>query len=196
MGRRSQGQPVTVVDIEKAAALVFRRVGYAGSTMQQIAAEVGLHKTSLYHHISSKQALLVSIAGTAIDEPLRKLEQIAADPSLDRVEKLRRAVYMQVLAVTESTDQIAAFTMYINEIEDDKTRLEFSERRKKYSFMFQGLVASCRGVPPADANAYIITFGILGIINWMLFWYQPDMPQAPETLATIYAEMAVRSALA
>lgn len=190
---RSPGQAVAVADIERAAALVFRRVGFAGSTMQQIADEVGLHKTSLYHHIDSKQALLVSIAGTAIDEPLARLKLIVADESLDDFDKLRSAVYMQVLAITQSTDQIAAFTMYINEIEDDRTRAEFSERRKNYTVIYERLVAHCLGVPESDQTAETITFGILGIINWMLFWYQPDNPQKPETLAETYAEMAVRS---
>lgn len=185
--------PVALRDIEKAAALVFRRQGYGGSTMQQIAAEVGLHKTSLYHHITSKENLLISIAESAMDEPLAQLEQIVAESGLSPDEKLRRAVHMQVIAVTENTDQIASFTMFVHEISDEAVRRDFIERRRKYSAIFQGLVADCLGVDQKSAEAEMAAFGILGICNWMLYWYQPYLAHSPEDLATYFADMAVRS---
>lgn len=61
---------VTRCEIEEAAARVFRREGYRGSTVAHIADEVGLHKTSLYHHIQSKQELLVALAHFVLDEPI------------------------------------------------------------------------------------------------------------------------------
>lgn len=178
-------------DIDRAAALVFRREGFRGSTMQQIADEVGLHKTSLYHHISSKESLLSSIAQVAISHSLEEIEKIAVDEDLSPTGKLRRAMYMQVLEITGHTDQVAVFTLFLNEISDDASRREFEARRDRYGELMQGIIADCLGLPADSDEAKMASFGVLGICNWMLFWYNPDGQFGPEQLATRFADMAV-----
>lgn len=184
---------VGLTSIQRAAARVFRIHGYGGSTMQQIADEVGLHKTSLYHHITSKETLLISIAESAMVEPLSQLERISAAEGVDPHEKLRQAVHMQVLALTERTDQIASFTMFVQEISDPEIRHTFVELRKRYTLIFEQLVAECLGVEASSAEAEMAAFAVLGMCNWILWWYQPDYPHTPESLASHFAQMAVSS---
>lgn len=184
---------VELKDIERAAALVFRREGYRGATMQQIADEVGLHKTSLYHHITSKESLLVSISQVAITTSLAGLEKISQDADLTPVGKLRQAVRLQVRELTSNTDQVAVFTMYLREISDDATRQEFIARRERYGALFQSLVASCLGEPEGSAHARMVSFGILGMCNWLLNWYHEGGEFAAESLAEAYSEMAVNA---
>lgn len=178
-------------DIQQAAALVFRREGYRGSTMQQIADEVGLHKTSLYHHITSKESLLASISQVAINHSLSEIEKIAADDTIDAGEKLRRAISMQVLEVAGHTDQVAVFTMYLSEISNEALRAEFVARRDRYGELIQGLVADCLGVRPSSREAKMTSFGLLGMVNWMLNWYHHDGEFTAEELAERYADMAL-----
>lgn len=182
-------------DIDRAAALVFRREGFRGSTMQQIADEVGLHKTSLYHHITSKESLLTSISQTAIDHSLAEIERIAVDDDLSPTGKLRRAMYMQVMEVTNHTDQVAVFTMYLDEIQDEAVRAEFVARRDRYGELMQQIIADCIGVPAASDEARMTSFGVLGMCNWMLFWYHPKRHFGAEELAGQFADMAVAAVL-
>lgn len=184
---------VELKDIERAAALVFRREGYRGSTMQQIADEVGLHKTSLYHHITSKESLLVSISQVAITASLAGLEQISKDADLTPTGKLRQAVRLQVRELTANTDQVAVFTMYLREISDDSIRQEFIDRRDRYGVLFQRLVADCLGEPEDSSHARMVSFGILGMCNWLLNWYHEGGEFAAESLAETYSEMAVNA---
>ena len=44
--------------IIEAAALLFKKKGYAGTTMRDLAAELGIEAASIYHHIKSKEELL------------------------------------------------------------------------------------------------------------------------------------------
>ena len=52
---------MTRESILEAAAQVFRQKGFHGASMQDIAEAVNLQKASLYHHVSSKQEILLAL---------------------------------------------------------------------------------------------------------------------------------------
>jgi len=58
---------VTRDDILDAAAQVFRQKGFHGASMSDIAEAVSLQKASLYHHVSSKQEILLALLDRALD---------------------------------------------------------------------------------------------------------------------------------
>lgn len=73
MGRR---RALETQDLVAAAARVFERRGYADATLDDIAAEAGVSKPTVYQYVSSKQRLLETIVEQAI-YPLREgIEQI------------------------------------------------------------------------------------------------------------------------
>jgi len=183
---------VSRADIERAAAKVFRREGYRGSTMQQVAEEVGLHKTSLYHHIQSKDALLLAIAEYAVVEPLVSLRRIASNESLSPIEKLDQAVHDLVMRVTQRTDSVAVFTMYAEDIVDTKRRRFFAQQRHDYGLVFEALVADCLAAGGFDDDPHQVSIAILGMCNWMLHWYQPGHRETPEAMAKSFSVLALR----
>src|ERR1700691_40111 len=73
VGRR---RALETQDLVAAAARVFERRGYADATLDDIAAEAGVSKPTVYQYVSSKQRLLETIVEQAI-YPLREgIEQI------------------------------------------------------------------------------------------------------------------------
>ena len=71
-----------------AAGQVFARKGYEGSTMDDIAAEMGCSKGILYYQFQSKQDLIVETRRVASGSAADRLEEIAARPRpvLERME--------------------------------------------------------------------------------------------------------------
>jgi AcrR family transcriptional regulator len=59
-GRRGQ--------IQALALRLFRERGYDRTALREIAAELGLSKSGLYHHFPSKESLLVSLVDPLLDE--------------------------------------------------------------------------------------------------------------------------------
>lgn len=57
---------MTREDILEAAAQIFRQKGFHGASMSDIAKAVNLQKASLYHHVSSKQEILLEILDRAL----------------------------------------------------------------------------------------------------------------------------------
>ena len=99
-------------EVVEAAATVFQQKGFAAASLEDIAAEVGMRKGSLYHYINSKEDLLfavVSEPATRILDSLQKTASLDLPPS----EKLRQAAITHA-AVLDETFVYAS--VYLREI--------------------------------------------------------------------------------
>lgn len=182
---------VTKAEIVSAAARVFRREGYRGASMNQIAAEVGLHKASLYHHIDSKESLLVALADVALGESVPSAERITAS-DLPPCAKLHEAVIQHVRITGQWTGEIVAFTLYAQEINDPILRNYYVGRRRYYGELIQALVQSALSAHEREYDAGLMTFAILGMCNWMQNWFRIDGPIPVTTIAVGFADAALR----
>src|SRR5438105_10727946 len=99
-------------EVYAAALRLFMEKGYHATSMQDIAAAVGLYKGSLYHYIGSKEDLLVQVFERAMTGLVRDAEHIATDLALRPSEQLRRIVTLHVEAVATNLD---ALTVYLHE---------------------------------------------------------------------------------
>src|ERR1700730_15443230 len=95
-----------------AALSLFREKGYHATSMQDIAAAVGLYKGSLYHYIGGKEDLLVQVFERAMSSLLAEVERIVADTSLRPSAQLRLIVQAHVSSVSYNLD---ALTVYLHE---------------------------------------------------------------------------------
>src|SRR5579864_6419477 len=76
--RRSRPSRQRGEEVYAAALRLFRQKGYHATSMQDIAAAVGLYKGSLYHYIGSKEDLLVEVFERAMGSLLSEVEGIVA----------------------------------------------------------------------------------------------------------------------
>ena len=64
--------------ILEAAAQIIREKGYHATSMSDIAHAVDLRKASLYHHVESKQEILVALLDQALDNLIDGIRPIVA----------------------------------------------------------------------------------------------------------------------
>src|SRR5436305_12335871 len=93
-----------------AALRLFREKGYHATSMQDIAAAVGLYKGSLYHYIGGKDELLAQVFERAMGSLISQVEDIVADSSLSPALQLRRVIRAHVEAVASNLE---ALTVYL-----------------------------------------------------------------------------------
>jgi len=160
-------------EIIAAAAKVFQTKGYHAATVQDIADAVGILKGSLYHHVKSKEDLLYLIVKEPIAQMYVRMAEIAAsDPPA--AEKLRRAI----LAHLEAFDRhYPHLFVYLHEREEMKRRFreQFKLSPKQYERCWQQILRE--GVKSGefrpDLDVPVVSYGLLGMLNWLYKWYDP-----------------------
>src|SRR5215472_414178 len=96
-------------EVYSAALRLFREKGYHATSMQDIAAAVGLYKGSLYHYIAGKEDLLVQVFERAMATLLADVERIAAESDLTPRMQLRMVVEAHVEAVANHLDALTVY---------------------------------------------------------------------------------------
>jgi TetR/AcrR family transcriptional regulator, cholesterol catabolism regulator len=163
----------TLDDIVAAAAKVFRTKGYHAASVQDIADAVGILKGSLYHHVKSKEDLLYLIVKEPIAQIYATMTEIV-DSDLPAADKLRRAI----LAHLEAFDRhYPHLFVYLREREEMKRRFreQFGLSPKQYERCWQQILREGvkSGEFRADLDVQVVSYGLLGMLNWLYKWYDP-----------------------
>ncbi len=159
-------------DILDAAAQIFREKGYYAASMQDIANAVNLQKASLYHHVSSKQEILLALLDRALTLLIDRIEPIA-NGKMPPVEKLSAMIAVYLTVLTEQPDLSAVLLLEHRSLKPElharhvpfRDRFETLWRKVLAEGVAQG-VFSCRDVPTAARI-------LLGAMNWTITWYRP-----------------------
>ena len=98
----------TVEAILAAAARVFRRQGYAGSTTDRIAERAGVSVGSLYQYFPNKDAILVALAERHIDTGFALLRELLAEALIDvpALDSLLRRFVVAMIALHEHEPEL------------------------------------------------------------------------------------------
>ena len=186
--------PTTRKRILEAAAGLFRREGFNGASMQDLAAVVGITKSTVYHHFPSKQALLSEILEHTVDRVTPALEAIA-EADLPAAARLRQAVARHIVELIHDQDNVACF------IEEGRFlapeyRQSHIAKRDRYEQHFRRIVADgIRDGEFQQLDVRLASLAVLGMCNSVAAWYRPDGDFGPDEIAEQFGELAVRALL-
>lgn len=181
----------TLDEIVAAAAKVFRTKGYHAATVRDIAEEVGILKGSLYHHFESKEALLYLVVKEPIAEMFRAMAEIA-EAELPATEKLRRAI----LAHLEAFDRhYPHLFVYLRERESVKRRFRemIGYSPKEYERQWQQILREGveSGEFRGDLDIQVTSYGLLGMLNWLYKWYDPQGRMSVQEVAEQFTALTL-----
>src|SRR5262245_3391525 len=174
-----------------AASRLFSTRGYHATSMQDIADAVGILKGSLYHHFESKEAILYRIVKEPIVRLHRTVAEIAATPG-PAAAKLERAASAHVQAFH---DHYPHLFVYLRETEDVRRRFRTSaglgprDYERLWGDMVQGGMKS--GEFRADLDPTVVVYGLLGMLNWLYKWYDPNGRLGPHEIAAQFSALAL-----
>jgi AcrR family transcriptional regulator len=177
--------------ILEAAVQLFGKRGYAGTTMRDIAKEVGVLPGSLYAHISSKETLLDEIVELGIESFLAIESQIPKTGT--GAEKLRAAIKAHlVVAAVHPGRSLVVFHQWRFLTEPNLTRA--LNKRRRYQQFYVRLVDEgvADGSFLPDLDTKIAVFTILGALNWVPEWYSPRGHHGPDDLGNRIADMLLQ----
>jgi len=183
--------PNTRERIRIEAAALFNSHGFNGTSMADLADAVGITKSSLYHHYTSKQALLSEIIELTVNR-VTPLVQEVADMDLPVRERLRRAVVLHTVEAIRDRDAIACFIEEGRYLSPDFMSTHVANR-DNYEKVFRGLFKE--GITSGEfieQDVGITAKAVLGMCNSVVRWYRPDGSRSPAEIAEDFADFAVR----
>lgn len=172
-------------DILDAAAQVFRQKGFHGASMADIAETVQLQKASLYHHVSSKQEILLALLDRALEMLFEQIELIAKQP-LPADEKLRQMVRVYLRLLAENGD-LSAVLLFEHRSLEPAQQIRHIPNRDRFEVLWRDVLGDgVRSGLFSCADTDLAVRALMGILNWTLTWYRPDGPLTIEQIADQY----------
>lgn len=178
--------------ILETSAELFADRGFAATSLQDIADAVGVSRPALYHYVSSKDEILSRLTdGLAASAGEGVRTAMAEKLPADR--QLALLVRALTLPIAESPGRFRLLLTRDSSIQPEPAeRLRHLERtvaRSLTSVVERGMTEGLfRRVDPRTA-----TFAILGMINWVAWWYSPSGTQTIDQLSDNLVDMALAS---
>jgi len=179
--------------IRREAAALFRVKGYNGTSMAELANEVGMAKSGVYHHFPCKQDLLSEIIELTVNRVTPQLQAVV-DSDLEPEEKLRRAVALHTVEAIRDRDAVACFIEEGRFLDDDRLAAHLANR-DQYEQLFRRILAEgieAGVLAPQDVGLSVRA--LLGMCNSVVRWYRPEGNATAEEVAEAFSRIALTGA--
>lgn len=191
--RRPRNDGARRAEILDAAIERFGRDGYENTKWAEIADDVGIGPTALYHYFDSKQHCLYVILDEALAELHQRFDSITSghgDPRdalhaicTDCFELSEREVLRNRVLVAEQ----ALLSGEGSSHREEQARLEGREKTRALELAWTRFLADAmrRGAIP-ERDPRMLARAVLGLYNSIWHWYRPDQTLLLPTVAEFF----------
>lgn len=186
VGARRRGRPGHDLSTVLAASVtVFNERGFDGTSMEDLSTRLGIGKSSIYHHVESKEALLA----LALDHALAGLEEAADQVSTQpgpAIERLERLVRTSIAVLAERLPYV---TLLLRVRGNSEVERQAIARRKRIDQLAADLVgqAIAEGALRPGLDPTLVARLIFGTVNSLTEWLKPGAIDAAALAAQVCA---------
>ena len=168
-------------DFIDAAVREFNQRGYEATSMGHVASVLGISKSALYHHISSKEEILelaVNRAQDALDGVVDRAEASADSPG----EKVRALISGSIEVLCADQESV---TLLLRLRGNSELELRALQRRRELTRRVIPLIdaAQASGEIRTDLDTGVLTRLMFGTVNSVIEWYEVGGRLSPEEIA-------------
>lgn len=179
----------TRIDILKSAAKAFRKLGYHGATVEQIATALRMKKGNLYYYFRNKEEILFACHQYSLDRLVQLLDEIersgaAAD------EKLRRLIVSFVHTILDELhgtalllDLEALSPAHLKAVIVRRDQFDRGVRK----VLEEGMATGRFGA----GDPKLLAFALFGAVNWIPRWFNPEGPATSQRIGEVFADFFI-----
>lgn len=177
---RPDGLPYDADSLTDVAFSVFRERGFDATSIVDIAKAAGLTKSSLYHHVAGKEALL----GRGLERALDALFGILVEEGARSGAAVDRLSYVLKRSIEVELALLAEVTVLLRARGNTETERKALDRRRAFDRLIAEIVAEAQseGSVRADVDPVLMTRLVFGMLNGLTDWYRPGGPVSPTAL--------------
>lgn len=190
---RKSSVPQQIVNrdtIDEVAKRLFSTKGFADTSMDDIAQELGIQRGSLYHHIESKDLLLSDMIEESADILLSRLRR-AMNSNLPADEKLKLCFLVGFEAIASRQQETL---IWISERHRVSKMLESAMDKGRSvdkllkSIIEEGIASNCWEPRDKDLSYQVIR----GMVAWFPYWYRRDGRLSVAEISSSVARWAIQ----
>jgi AcrR family transcriptional regulator len=159
-------------EILRRAASIFRRKGFHGAGMREIAAGLGMAPGALYYYFESKEDLLFACQVLSLKRLLKSAGEIVGG-QLDADEKLRTLVRAHLGHILDELGGSFAHVEF-HALPDPMLR-EVVSKRDAYERLVRRVIRE--GIQQGafrKVDVKLTALALLGALNWTVVWWRPE----------------------
>jgi len=173
------------LEILRSAAAAFRKHGYHGASVDEIASALEMTKGNLYYYFRNKEEILFACHDYSLDALLALLADVQRAPVApdEQLRQLIPAFIRVILDELQGTaltlDPQALSPALLKRVIAKRDRVDRGLRAIIQRGVDEGLFA------PGDAK--MRAFAMIGALNWISKWFSPAGPMTMEEIGEAYA---------
>lgn len=165
-----------------AAARQFRQKGYGGTTVRDLASEVGILSGSIFHHVKNKEEILFSIM-LEVTILMAEVVRASVAEAVSNRDKVRALIATELSCIHGPTGDATA--VLVNEwrsLSKEHQQLVLAERAV-YDQQWESTLAQAREEGLVLIEPNILRQLVHGAIGWSINWFYADGDLSLEDLA-------------
>ena len=155
----------------RAAVRMFNAHGFHATSLDDVAASLGISKPTIYHYLGNKEQVLIECVTRGL-------------------ERLRR--FLIDYARTNMDDFGRCMVRTGDELLSPASAASIRARKREIDATLRALIAegiADGSIAPVDVK--MSAFALAGALNWPARWHDPAGPDSPETIATGLVDMLI-----
>jgi AcrR family transcriptional regulator len=177
--------------IKKAAINLFYKKGYFATSMSTIAKATGIRKSSIYHHYSTKEDILLDIFRTTMSD-LQDTLQKRLGEATGAKERIKAVIYCHVIFHVQRQKEAIIAESELRGL-TARNYKEIIQMRDDYEKLLQDVLEE--GVAEgifAESDIKVISYAILSMGTAVCTWFKKSGRLSKEAVADIYADFILK----
>lgn len=170
---RRRGRPgYDVESLLRKSVEVFNAKGFNATSMEDLSARLGISKSAIYHHVSSKDELLELAINRALDGLADAVER-TRQLDVTAIERLERMVRESVVLLVQEKPFVTLLLRVRGNTHVERRALE---RRRSFDHYAASLVAeaAANGSVRGDIDPEVTARLLFGMVNSLTEWVHPE----------------------
>ena len=181
-------------EIYAGIAHLFASKGFHSTSMRDIAGELGMNPSSLYHYFKGKEDMLFKLMNDAMDEALVIIEEICG-ADITPEEKLTRVLVYYTRYFAGEQEREILLVNEIGSLNGEFQRI-LLEKQRRYVHLIRSILcelADAGRMKPLDPTTALFAF--FGMVHYTIKWYDKDGPVGLDKLAESFLEIFTKGIL-
>lgn len=164
-----------------AAVRMFNQRGFHATSLDDVAASLGVTKPVVYHYLGNKDQVLLQCVRLGIASLREAADRARAQPGtgLDRLE-----VFLRGYAEANMADFSRCVIRTADEVLSPESAAQFRALKSEIDTIMREMIAEAAADGSAQVtDVWLTAFTFAGALNWPGRWHRPDGPRAAASIA-------------